>query len=272
MRRIATPTRARAARTAAAALLTAAGLLVAACGPEPTTNDLDRAMKALDASRYDESARLAKAAQAASSDMRTRQEAALVAGCAEYELARWDDAKASLAVAAKSADARVSGRAMAMQGAVAVNQQRWDDAARLYGQAADRLVGPDAARAREQAADARQMAEAGRRPAVTPPPMGPAATAGGKPPSAPAPDAGRWTIVAGTFTSETAARQRATTIADEAKRAGLTTPKVVQSSIDGRRIWMVEVGTFDSRTKAEVAKKKIPVTDAMVAPPLATKP
>lgn len=269
MRRIATPTRARAARTAAAALLSAAGLLVAACGPEPTTNDLDRAMKALDASRYDESARLAKAAQAASGDMRTRQEAALVAGCAEYELARWDDAKASLAVAAKSADARVSGRAMAMQGAVAVNQQRWDDAARCYGQAAERLVGPDAVRARDQAADAQRMADAARRAA---PPTAAAAGNDGSKPVAAAPDAGRWTVVAGTFTSETAARQRATTIADEAKRAGLTTPKVLPSTAGGRRVWIVEVGIFDSKAKAEAAKRKIPVTDAAVAPPLAPKP
>lgn len=268
MRRIATPTLARAARTAASALLAAAGLLVAACGPETTTSDLDGAMRALDAHRYDESARLAKSAQAASSDVRTRQEAALVAGCAEYELARWDDAKASLAVAAKSADARVSGRAMAMQGAVAVNQQRWDDAARHYAQAAERLVGEDARRARDQAADAKRMADAARRPAVAPAGATGAPT-GGTPASKP--DPGRWTIVAGTFTSETAARQRATTIADEAKRAGLTTPKVVQSNIDGRRIWMVEVGTFDSKAKAEAAKKKIPVTDAMVAPPLSAK-
>lgn len=271
MRRIATPIRARAARTAAAALLTAAGLLVAACGPESTTTDLDRAMQALDANRYDESARLAKAAQTGSSDMRVRQEAALVAGCAEYELGRWDDAKASLAVAAKSADARVSGRAMAMQAAVAVNQQRWDDAARLYGQAADRLVGADAAHAREQAADARQMAEAARRPATPAAPApGTAANAGTAP--APAPDAGRWTVVAGTFTSETAARQRATTIADEAKRAGFATPKVLPSSAGGRRVWIVEVGIFDTKAKAEAAKKKIPVTDAAVSPSLTTKP
>jgi hypothetical protein len=228
-------------------------------------------MQALDANRYDESARLARAAQASSSDMRVRQEAALVAGCAEYELGRWDDAKASLAIAAKSADARVSGRAMAMQGAVAVNQQRWDDAARLYGQAADRLVGPDAGRAREQSADARQMAEAARRPAAPAAPT-PGASGAANAGTTPAATPGRWTVVAGTFTSETAARQRATTIADEAKRAGLATPKVLPSSAGGRRVWIVEVGIFDTKAKAEAAKKKIPVTDAAVAPSLTAKP
>lgn len=256
----------------AAALPALPLLLVTACGPEPTSQ-FDDALQAYEAKRYGESLRLATEAQSASVEMPQRQKAALVAGMSAYQLNRFDDARASLAIAARSADPVTAGRAMAMQGAIAVEQKRWGEAERAYNQAAEKLTGAEAAKARERARDARALAESAGRPAAVAK-SGGSGSAQAKPPVAPgsamplssAPDAGNWTVIAGTFSSETAARQRATGLADDAKRAGLGVPRVVPTGSTGRKLWLVEVGTFDSRAKADAARKKVPVADAAVAP------
>lgn len=74
------------------------------------------------------------------------------------------------------------------------------------------------------------------------------------------------TIVAGTYSSEVAARQRATTLAEPARKAGLATPRVVPASAPERRVWIVEVGAFQDKASAEAALRKLPVTGCVVAP------
>jgi hypothetical protein len=277
VRRIATPTVARPARTAAAALpaaLLACAACLAACGPENTAT-LDQSLQAYDAKRWAECQRLAQAAQAESQDPATRQRAAYVAGCAAYQLNHDDDAKALFAIAARSADRDVAGRAMLQQAAIAVEDKRWADAERLYLAAADKLPPPAAVKARTQADAAHDLVQSAQRPKkvardvdATGPGVAPPASPPGSIPAAPVaplPDNGRWTVVAGTFASETSARQRATTLASQAKRAGLPVPKVYSMASGGRRLWVVEIGIFDSRVAAEAARKKIPVTDSAVA-------
>jgi cell division septation protein DedD len=78
-----------------------------------------------------------------------------------------------------------------------------------------------------------------------------------------APDA-PWTVAAGVFSSETAARQRATNIAGEARRAGLPKPRVLAVPAQDRKVWVVEVGTFADKAKAEAARKKITTGDTAV--------
>lgn len=253
--------------------------VLAACGPEPTQT-LDDAVRAFDAGRYAESLRVAKDVQARTQDLASRQQAAYLIGCASMELSRPGEARDAFALAARSQDPVVAGRALAKQGTLAVEDARWSEAASAFSAAASKLTGADADKARELAREAAAKAAEPKsgsvRPTPTPAPAEPAAGAGtpdadGAPPPVPAtvslpPVAADapWTVAAGVFGSETAARQRATNIAGEARRAGLPKPRVLSVPAQDRKVWVVEVGTFADKAKAEAARKKITTGDTAV--------
>ena len=229
--------------------------VLAACGPEPTQT-LDDAVRAFDAGRYAESLRVAKDVQARTQDLASRQQAAYLIGCASMELSRPGEARDAFALAARSQDPVVAGRALAKQGTLAVEDARWSEAASAFSAAASKLTGADADKARELAREAAAKAaepkSGGARPSPAPVALPPVA--------ADAP----WTIAAGVFGSETAARQRATNIAGEARRAGLLKPRVLPVPAQDRKVWVVEVGTFADKAKAEAARKKITTGDTAV--------
>ena len=260
-------------------ILCAAALVAGGCQPEKTAN-LDDALRAYDAKRYADCLRISKDVQSQSTDQALRQQAAYMVGRSANELNKDEEARSAFAIAARSADPVVAGRAMAMQGAMAVEDDRWADAASSYTAAASKLTGPEQTQAREQAKDAAAKAAEVRRLAATPRPAANAAATPGNPPInppappapagtavalAPAADNSPWTIAAGVFSTETAARQRATTLAKEAKRAGLPTPRVFPMQAADKRVWIVEVGTFTDRAPADAARKKISTADAVVA-------
>ena len=233
--------------------------VLAACGPEPTQT-LDDAVRAFDAGRYAESLRVAKDVQARTQDLASRQQAAYLIGCASMELSRPGEARDAFALAARSQDPVVAGRALAKQGTLAVEDARWSEAASAFSAAASKLTGADADRARELAREAAAKAAE--------PKSGDARPA---PPPIPAPVAlppvasdAPWTVAAGVFGSETAARQRATNIAGEARRAGLPKPRVLSVPAQDRKVWVVEVGTFADKAKAEAARRKITTGDTAV--------
>ncbi len=271
MRRIAkTPL----ARMAVAAALTA---WLAACGPTPTqqyTDALDAWKQRQYATAYS-GAREAQSAAQQANDTELRDKAAYLSGLAAFQLGRMDDAGRAFATAAKSSDRELSGRAKAMMAGVAVDQGRWSDASDLYADAATLLKGAEADRARSLSQEAASRAAAGKA-RVTRTPSDDSAT--GKITASPPPrppvrttDAdsaavGSFTIVAGTYGSEVAARQRATLLADQARRAGVGSPRVVPSSAPRGRVWLVEVGVFSDRAKAQAALKKLPISDGIVAP------
>ena len=256
-----------------AQVLCAAALVAGGCQQETTAN-LDDALRAYDAKRYAECLRISKDVQSQSTDQGLRQQAAYMVGRSANELNKNEEARSAFAIAARSNDPVVAGRALAMQGAMAVEENRWADAASSYTAAASKLTGPEQAQAREQAADAAAKAAEVRKLATTPgnqtdnqtinlpEPPAPAGTTVGL---APAADTSPWTIAAGVFSTETAARQRATTLAKEAKRAGLPTPRVFPMQAADKRVWIVEVGTFTDRAPADAARKKISTGDAVVA-------
>ena len=260
-----------------AQILCAAALVAGGCQQETTAN-LDDALRAYDAKRYAECLRISKDVQ--STDQALRQQAAYMVGRSANELNKAEEARSAFAIAARSNDPVVAGRALAMQGAMAVEDDRWADAASSYTAAASKLTGPEQAQAREQAKDAAAKAAEVRKLAATPRPAANAAATPGNPPInppappapagtavalAPAADNSPWTIAAGVFSTETAARQRATTLAKEAKRAGLPTPRVFPMQAADKRVWIVEVGTFTDRAPADAARKKISTADAVVA-------
>ena len=256
-----------------AQVLCAAALVAGGCQQETTAN-LDDALRAYDAKRYAECLRISKDVQSQSTDQGLRQQAAYMVGRSANELNKNEDARSAFAIAARSNDPVVAGRALAMQGAMAVEENRWADAASSYTAAASKLTGPEQAQARKQAADTAAKAAEVRKLATTPgnqtdnqtinlpEPPAPAGTTVGL---APAADNSPWTIAAGVFSTETAARQRATTLAKEAKRAGLPTPRVFPMQAADKRVWIVEVGTFTDRAPADAARKKISTADAVVA-------
>ena len=266
-----------------AQVLCAAALVAGGCQRETTAN-LDDALRAYDAKRYAECLRISKDVQSQSTDQALRQQAAYMVGRSANELNKAEEARSAFAIAARSNDPVVAGRALAMQGAMAVEDDRWADAASSYTAAASKLTGPEQAQAREQAKDAAAKAAEVRRLATTPRaaanmvsapgnqpdnqpinPPEPPAPAGTTVGLAPAADTSPWTIAAGVFSTETAARQRATTLAKEAKRAGLPTPRVFPMQAAGKRVWIVEIGTFTDRAPADAARKKISTADAVVA-------
>ncbi len=264
-------------------VLCAAALAAGGCQQETTAN-LDDALRAYNAKRYAECLRISKDVQSQSTDQGLRQQAAYMVGRSANDLNKNEEARSAFAIAARSNDPVVAGRALAMQGAMAVEDKRWADAASSYTAAASKLTGPEQAQAREQAKDAAAKAAEVRKLATTPRPAATTVPAPGNQPTnattnlpappapagtavvlAPATDSSPWTIAAGVFSTETAARQRATTLAKEAKRAGLPTPRVFPMQAADKRVWIVEVGTFTDRAPADAARKKISTADAVVA-------
>ena len=254
---------------------------LAACGPQKPTTTIDDALRAYDAGRYAEALRASTEVRTSSTDAALRAQASYVEGCAAQELGRRDQAREAFSVSARSNDPIVAGRSMVMQANMAVAEERWTEAERLYSAAAGKLRGRDAELAREQAQDAAGRAKAALRPPPAPVPAPaprPAPTPEPAPdpaddepePAAKAPllpeadDDAPWTISAGVFSTETAARTRATNIAKMAKAAKLPTPRVLAVSSPERRVWVVEVGSFAERAKADAALKKIATGDAQV--------
>jgi hypothetical protein len=259
--------------------------LLQACGPQKPAASLDDALRAYEAGRYAEALRTSVDVRTGSADAATRAQASYVEGCAAQELGRRDQARDAFAVAARSTDPIVAGRSMVMQANMAVAAERWSEAERLYTAAAGKLRGRDAELAREQARDAAGRAVAAARTATPPAPQPPPASRPGggadAPPTSPEPaadeqddrqapllpepdDDAPWTISAGVFGTESAAQARAANIAKMAKAAKLPTPKVLAVSSPERRVWVVEVGSFTDRAKAEAARKKIATGDAQV--------
>jgi hypothetical protein len=262
-------------------LLLSGALLTCACEPQTTT--LDDALRAYDAKRYAESLRISKDIQGNATDPLTRQQAAYMVGRSASELSKNREARDAFAVAARSADPELAGRALAMQAAIAVDEKRWNDAASSYAAAATKLSGREAQRARDQAQEADAKANESRlppRPATAVAMAEPAAPTAPVAPKVPAArpatdpdpvavlpavdDDAPWTISAGAYSSETAARQRATNLAREAKRAGLPTPRVLAVSSPSKRVWIVEIGTFNQREQGEAARKKFATKDTAV--------
>lgn len=280
----------------ASAVVAAVFVAVTACTERPPATTLDDALRAYDGGRYADALRAGTSVRQGSTDPGVRAQAAYVEGCAALELGRRDEARDAFAVASRSADPGVAGRSMVMQAGMAVTDQRWGDAERLYTAAAGQLRGRDAELAREQAKDAGARAAALAAPPVAAAPAAedaraaPVAAAPGPAPGAapapgpadaddpedtgpdesrpallpPADDDAPWTVSAGVFSTETAARMRATNIAKMAKTAGLPTPKVLAVTSPGKRVWVVEVGSFTDRAKADAARRKITTSDAQV--------
>jgi hypothetical protein len=128
------------------------------CESQPKTGNLSSAVSRYEEGRYaialSESQNLVR-----SDDRATSTQGALIAAMSSYKLGNLDQAQQFATQASSAQDRNVSGSALVLLGDIKLSQQHPKDAAVYYSQAAAKLSGSDAVRARDCAERARKMAE-----------------------------------------------------------------------------------------------------------------
>lgn len=276
------------------ALLPLIALVLVACnGPQ---QKVDEAMRAYNADDFAKAYSQASAAQAEAQPP-LKQQAALYAGMAAYRQKNLDEARTRLSVAETSDDKQVAGQAKFVLGNVLSEEKSYAAAAAKYDEAAALLTGEEATRARALADTARSEAKPAPTQVAAADDesdTAPAAKAGAKPKTSKGKtdakgakgskgeaksdgkdakgksgDSGSgaksdgdakkgFTIQCGAYAKESDARKRAKDLADEAKKAGLPAPEVKrQTGRDGKKLWLVTIGTFKTRAEGKKALAKL---------------
>ena len=128
------------------------------CESQPKAGNLSSAVSRYEEGRYgvalSESQNLIR-----SDDRATSTQGALIAAMSSYKLGNMDQAQRFATQASSAQDRNVSGGALVLLGDIKLTQQHPKDAAVYYSQAAAKLSGSDAVRARDCAERARKMAE-----------------------------------------------------------------------------------------------------------------
>ena len=133
--------------------------LCVACDSQPKAGNLSSAVSRYEEGRYavalSESQNLVR-----SDDRATSTQGALIAAMSSYKIGNMDQAQRFATQASSAQDRNVSGGALVLLGDIKLSQQHPKDAAVYYSQAAAKLSGSDAVRARDCAERATNMAEA----------------------------------------------------------------------------------------------------------------
>lgn len=205
-----------------------------------------------------------------------RDEAALIAGLSAFALDRPQEAESWLNPLVGDSDTALSGRAGATLGLIAQSRRDHARAAGLLTDAADKLVGDEAARAAMYAGDSlaalgrrdearAQYDRAGELARPDSPLRGALAqrASGGPPVTAGAPalspsQGGGFTVQLGAFATRRNADLHAQKIRGRAEGAGLGTPRVVEErDRAGRMLHAVRVGRFPSERAAGEAMQRM---------------
>ena len=263
-----------------------------ACDSQPKAGNLSSAVSRYEEGRYaaalSESQNLVR-----SGDRTTSTQGALIAAMSSYKLGNMDQAQKFAIQASSAQDGNVSGGALVLLGDINLSQHHPQEAAVFYSQAAAKLSGSDAVRARECAERARNMLEA---PAITTVVVlgkerdksedaeiapAPAWTLQPKTTSA-APQraatksavnhpAGNsvadreFTIRAGSYSTQAAAKQRSKDLASDLKRSKAPTARIdTIHSAKGEELFAVRIGTWPTRVAAEKVLNLIARRDLMV--------
>ena len=129
------------------------------CESQPKAGNLSSAVSRYEEGRY--AVALSESQDLVRSDDRaTSTQGALIAAMSSYKLGNLDQAQRFATQASSAQDGNVSGGALVLLGDIKLSQQHPKDAAVFYSQAAAKLSGSDAVRARDCAERARNMAEA----------------------------------------------------------------------------------------------------------------
>lgn len=235
-------------------LILVAPLVAMGCASTPTgpgSDGLSGALNDYNARRYTLARRqAAEVRRAGASDH--RQRALYLEGLCAYRLADYSAARPLLAEAAQGSG-RVAARASAALGLVLLVQQRPDDAGDAFAVAARGLTGDDARKAVYYAA--RSYGEAGDEDAASlwtrilqqPGRERPAGAAGAS-----------FTIQVGAFRDRSHAENAALRAAEIAEDHGLAPVRIVpRRDQRGDVLYVVQVGSFGSRTAAMSARRRL---------------
>jgi len=133
--------------------------LCVACDSQPKAGNLSSAVSRYEEGRYavalSESQNLVR-----SDDRATSTQGALIAAMSSYKLGNMEQAQQFATQASSAQDRNVSGGALVLLGDINLSRHHPQEASVFYSQAAAKLSGADAVRARECAERARNMAEA----------------------------------------------------------------------------------------------------------------
>ncbi|MHC5023399.1 MAG: SPOR domain-containing protein [Planctomycetota bacterium] len=233
-------------------------LVLAGCESTQSTAKLDEARQHYGQSHFLAAERAAADAMAGAEDDGLRHEAAYLAGLSAYQCGHFVEAEQYLTVASDADDDLVAARADAMLGLIELHRQRPRDAAGRLRDAATRLEGDDARRAREfsRLADERGgfgesgmygSAGSSRTPAARP-------TAGGM-----------YTLQLGAFSEQPRAARVARDASALARRHGLEPVQVVRErDRAGRTLYLVQMGRFASESAADRMSRALGEVDCMV--------
>ncbi len=206
--------------------------LAAGCGSAPKASGTSAAEAAYRRGDFAAAERLGREAEQSSHGLE-REEAAYIAGLGAAKLGDLDKAARNLQIAAGSADTdlaalrqRVARRGRAARGEAGASQQAF----RRATASPDPWIADRAERLAGSGSGARGAAS----------PSGPASG---------------FVVQAGAFSTEQAARGRASALGSTVRQAGFGEPRVVRIlAKDGRSLWAVQIGAFVDRRQAGAAR------------------
>jgi septal ring-binding cell division protein DamX len=201
---------------------------------------------------------------ASEGDATARDQASYVAGLSAYRMRQFDEAETRLLSASHSSDSDVQGRSKAMLGLIRVEQNRPASAGEYFRDAATHLEGNDASEARYQASIA--FEEAGNPAAADTVSRAPTSTSTASAASAGAPS-GLFAIQVGAFENLANAQSAANDARALASREGFGEVRIIpRRDSRSRTLYVVQFGSFSSRTAAESARREIGRLNYIVAP------
>lgn len=251
-------------------LVTAVLLPAVGCTP-PKATRLDTANTAYQrgdyALAYREGAAVAEGRITPPPSAAQRQEAAYVAGMSAYRIKDVNDAERYLNMAARSSDSQLAGSALATLGLIYREQNRFEQSAHVLTQAATRLVGQDRANAYFYAALAQQRLGRWTDARTS---LSQAARATSNPSFqrqiADQLQVTGFTVQLGAFTDQANAQRTAQTYAAQATRLGYGAPQITPAILQGKQMYLVQVGHFPSHSSAAGAQANLNAPRALIVP------
>lgn len=240
-------------------LLVATLLSLGGCNDGTRGTTLDSALSSYHSGRYEAARTSATTAmQSAAGDERSR--AAYVAGLSSYRLNRLGEAETNLRIAMRSDDRRVRANATATMGLIRLDQKRPGEAAGLFAEAHGGLTGRDADQAARYAASAARLAGLRAQAAEWD-----RVAAGTSTTVSPRRYDSEFAIQVGAFQQRENAHRAAGEADQHARRVGQGPTRIIPDQDPaGRTRYLVQFGTFTSRSAAESARLQIGRLDYIV--------
>ncbi len=230
---------------------------------------LDAAIVEYNAGRYDGAHAKSLAVMRSASEEgnpTTRDRAAYVAGLSAYRMRQYDEAEMRLLTSAQSTDHEVQGRSKALLGFIRLEQSRPASAAEYFRDAAPMLEGDEANEARYHASAAYEAA--GNPTAARSLPSSPSSTSSGSMAAGGAGSGpGVFAIQVGAFENLANAQTAANEARTLASQHQLGDVRIIpRRDSRSRTLYVVQIGTFSSRTDAESARRRLGRMSYIVAP------